>query len=539
MFTLTGSHRHRGTPWRVVSLLALLAVLVSCSPPPGGTTSVPTATVPLPTPTSAQPTILRVAIPVVPDTIDTALINVTNTNIATDNVIETLVATDKKGNLRPHLAADWKVSPDGLEYDITLRKDVFFHDGNPLNAQAVKWSLDRLLDPNVKVGFRTAYTAIQSVEAVDDSTVKIKLNRPYAPLMGALTIPISGIHSPAAANLEGNSRERLNHLVGTGPYVFKEWDPKDHVLFTRNDNYWGKQKPYYDQILVKFVPDAATREKMLLAGELDIISHPPLRDLPTLQKNPAVVVRLEADDGIFIVTMNNLNKTLSDVRVRQALNYAIDRQTIINSVYLGTGTPLDAPMSPVLWGYCPQKLYEYDPAKAKQLLAEAGVTDLKLDLFMRQGLTDQAALAAISQQLEAVGVKTVTRTVDVATWRAEVYAPPETNKTELMLFTFRPPFMDPAIQMFMYESTQHPPKSMAFAFYKNTDVDALIKAAEQEMNLTRRKDLYCQANKLIWDDAPVIFLWTQQFPLVYQANLTNIEFDPVSKFYTAFTQPVQ
>ena len=313
----------------------------------------------------------RIAVGVEPDTLDPVQMTTTTVANMVDYVVETLAFLDQDGKVRPMLGESWTVSPDGLQWTLKLRKGVTFHDGTPFDAKAVKWNLDRLKDPGVRVPIRAPFP-IKEVDAVDASTVKVTLTRPSSPVVNALTWTTAGIISPASADKQGNEYKNIVYPVGTGPYVFKERKKGESITVTKYDKYWGK-KPHYDTVLFRIVPEAATRESLLLAGQADLIVLPPIADLPALGRNAAVKVLLAPSDRTIFMAFNTTKPPFNDPRVRQALNYAVDKQAIINSVLFGAADLMDAPTAPSLFGYCKQGAYEFNPAKAKQLLAAAGV----------------------------------------------------------------------------------------------------------------------------------------------------------------------
>lgn len=530
-------------------MLILLLVGVSCQqgpaaqPPqaeqPAGEQPV-AATEPPAQPAKKEPTTFRIAVGIDPDTLDPALFTTTTVANIVEYMAETLLTTDKDGNPVPQLATSWDISDDNLEYTIHLREGVTFHDGTPMDAEAVKWNLDRALDPNVKVAIRGPLTAIKEVEVVDDHTVKLHLSQPSAPLVGAFSLETAAILSPASVDLEGNSYENVTQPVGTGPYVFKERVKGERIVVTRNENYWG-EKPYYDEVVFRVVPEAATRESLLLAGQVDLIILPHISDLPALKQNPDVKVLLAPSDRTIFIAMNTKDEVLSDMRVRQALNYAVDKQGIIDSVLFGAAEPVDAPMAASLFGYCPQQPYEYNPDKAKDLLAQAGAENIELNFIAPTGryVQDFQAAEAIAGYLSEVGVKASPQTMDWPSYVGAITTPPEENQLDLHFLGWAPSYLDAAQQMVQFDSTQAPPNGLETSFYSNAKVDELINAAVQETDPAKRKDLYCQASEIIWNEAPWIFLWVQRFPIVYRANIANVDFHPTEKFAAIYAQPAQ
>src|SRR5919198_2478736 len=378
-------------------------------------------------------TAFRIAVGIDPDTLDPAQMTTTTVANMVDYVVETLVTIDREGQVQPLLAESWAMSSDGLQYIFKLRKGLTFHDGTPFDAAAVKWNLDRLLDPNVRVPVRTPYTPIERSETLDESTLRVTLKHPSAPFLGSLSWTTAGIVSPAAADKFGNDYKNYQHPVGTGPYVFKERRKGESIAVTLNQAYWG-QKPFYDTVLFRIVPEAATRESLLLAGQVDLIILPPIADLPALQRNRAVKVLMAPSDRTIFIAINTQRPGLNNVKVRQALNYAVDKQAIIAHVLFGAGAPMDAPMAPSLFGYCKAGTYEFDQAKAKRLLVEAGVapgTPISLIHPTGRYVQDKEATQAVAGYLREVGLEPQLQTMDWPSYISTITTPLDKNTTQL------------------------------------------------------------------------------------------------------------
>jgi peptide/nickel transport system substrate-binding protein len=481
----------------------------------------------------------RIAVGVDLDTVDPAQMTTTTVANMVDYVAETLTQLGPDGKVHPWLAESWTLAPDGVTYTFKLRKGVLFHDGTPFDAKAVKFTFDRLKDPAIRVPTRGSLP-LKEIEAVDASTVKVTLTRPSAPFIGALSQTTTAIISPASADKHGNEYKNIVQTVGTGPYVFKERKKGESFTVTLNDKYWGK-KPHYDTVIFRIVPEAATRESLILAGQVDLIVLPPIADLPALQRNPAVKVLLAPSDRTMFISMNTSKPLLNDVKVRQALNYAVDKKAIVQNVLFGAADEMDAPMAPSLFGYCKVGSYEYNPAKAKQLLAEAGIkAGTKISFHHPTGryVQDKEASQAVAGYLREVGIEPELQTMDWPSYVSVINAgPAEKTVHQLAYLGWAPQFLDAAQQMLQFWTETHPPKGLAITFYKNARVDELIPAADRESNPDKRKDMYCEAQKLIWADAPWLFLYVQRFPIVYSSKVTDIGSLPVEKFSAIHARP--
>jgi peptide/nickel transport system substrate-binding protein len=485
-------------------------------------------------------TTFRIAVGIDPDTLDPVQMTTTTVGNMVDYVVETLTALDPAGKVGPFLAESWTISRDGTQYTFKLRAGVTFHDGVPFDAKAVKWNLDRLVDPAVRVPIRAPYP-IEKTEVVDARTLRVILKHPFAPFIGALSWTTSGLVSPGSADKEGNTYKNYSHVVGTGPYVFKERRKGETITVAKNAGYWGK-KPYYDTVVFRIVPEAATRESLLLAGQVDLIILPPVADLPALQRNGAVKVLLAPSDRTIFIAINTTKPALNDPRVRQALNYAVDKGAIIKNVLFGAADEMDAPMAPSLFGYCKVGTYPHDAAKARQLLSQAGVkpgTPLQLIHPTGRYVQDKEATAAVAGFLREAGFEVALQTMDWPSYISTITAPVEKNTTQLHFLGWAPAFLDASQQMLQFLSSYAPPKGLETSFYKNPAVDKLIEGADRELVPDRRRDLYCEASKKVWADAPWIFLWVQRFPIVYSAKIADVSSLPNEKFHALYARPAQ
>lgn len=490
--------------------------------------------------TSLAQETFRIAIGVDADSLDPVQGTTTTIDNIIDYMAETLIGIDETGALVPLLATEWSTSEDGLTMDLTLREGVVFHDGTPLTADVVVWNFERLLDPNVNVPRRGPYAPIESVEAVDDLHVRLHLSQPAPYMAGALTQTTAAIVSPASIDLEGNSYENITHLVGTGPYTFTSRSFGERIVVTRFEDYWG-EKPYYDEVVFHIVPEATTRESLLLSGQVDMIILPPASDIPALEANPAVEVVFGPSNRTIFIVINTSKPPLDDARVRQALNYAVDKEAIVQGILFGAADVMDAPMAESLFGYTSIGAYPYDPERARELLAEAGVEpgELTLDFMSPTGryVQDFPASQAIANYLADVGITANVRTMDWPTYVGTMTQPVDSNETQLHLLGWAPAFMDASQQMLQFQQSQHPPAGLATSFYTNPEVEDLIARANATVADAERADLYAQAARLIWEDAPWIFLWVQRFPMVHSADVTNISGLPNEKFYAIYARP--
>lgn len=479
-----------------------------------------------------------IAVGIDPDTFDPAGQTTTTVQNMVDYVVETLVVFDDAGELVGKLAETFETSEDGTTVTLGLREGVTFHDGTPFDAEAVVFNLQRIIDPALTVPLGAPFEVIESVTAVDESTVEVQLSRPSPGFLSALSVTTAGMISPDSVETGGNTNANYQRPVGTGPYVFGEFVAGESLTVTRYDDYWGDE-PYYGTVVFRVVPEAATRESLLLAGQVDMMILPPVSDIEALQNNDDVEVLLAESDRTIFIAFDTNDPLLSNREVRQALNYAVDKEAIVDSVLFGAAEVLNAPMAPSLFGYCETGSYDYDPDRARQMLADAGADGATLELLTPSGryVQDQQAAEAIAGYLREVGLDVSVSTSDFPSFLARVNAPPSPQTVDMHLLGWAPPYLDADFQMQMFRQATHPPAGLATSFYTNPEVEELLAQADVEVDRDAREQLYCDASQIIWEDAPWIFLWTQSFPIVHSADVTGIGATPTEKFSAIYARP--
>ena len=511
----------------VLRLAGASALVVACQP---------TAT-PQGSPGAKSVGTIRIAIGVDPDTLDPQGQTTTTVQNIVDYVTETLVRYDENGKIQPLLAEKWQAASDGKSYTFSLRKATF-HDGTPFNAAAVKKTWERVLNPDLKVPLRSPLgDVVSSVDAVDDQTVRFTLKTPFPPLVAALAGTQYAIVS--SETVDKFRATYTEEPVGTGPYRFKERRKGESVTLARYDGYWGK-KPAYDTVVIRVVPEAATRESLVLSGQAEVIILPPIADLPNLKSNSAVKVLAGASDRTIFLAFNLSRKAMQDKRVRQAINYAIDKDAIIKNVLFGQAERMDAPVASSIFGYCKVGGYDYDPTKARQLLKDAGAEGLAIKMGYPTGryVQDKQAGEAIAGFLRDVGLKVDASTSDWPTYLGSINVAPDKSVFDVHLLGWAPGYLDASQQMAQFGGTNFwPPKGLSTSYYDSSAVVDLNAKATSETDEKKRADLYCQLWKTIWDDAPWAFLWVQKFPIVYSAKLKGVTSIPTEKFDALYAEP--
>jgi glutathione transport system substrate-binding protein len=443
-------------------------------------------------------------------------------------MLEGLIGFNEKMEQIPQLAERWDASPDARVYTFHLRKGVKFHDGTPFNAAAVKANFDRVRNPDNKLLRYTLYKIISQIDVLDDSTVRFTLSEPFGAMIATFAHPAGAISSPTAVQKYG--KDYGTNPVGTGPYKFAEWVPSAHITLVKNPDYWDKANDAkVDKIIIKPVPEDGTRIAMLQKGEAQFINPVPHSMAEVVQKDKNL--SLVESESVYTswVAMNVQKKPFTDVRVRQALNYAIDKEAIIKTLLRGHGKLADSPLAPQVWGYSPVKMYPYDPAKAKALLAEAGYPNGLPNKVLLRGVAQtgrKEVMVALQGQLKQVGVDVEVLALPQAALR-ERLAPLAENRGEMDFAGFSPSTGDAdwGIRPLLTKDNW-PPTNYTIGFYTNPKVEEAIQAGLQTADPAKRKAAYAEAQRVIMDDCPWIFLWVEYLLGGSRANVGGISIQP-------------
>ncbi|MCX7623015.1 MAG: ABC transporter substrate-binding protein [Thermomicrobium sp.] len=461
----------------------------------------------------ASKTTIVVGLQAEPVTLDPHQVTDYNTGRAVDPMFERLVRfKDESTELEPGLAEKWDISDDGLTYRFSLRSGVTFHDGTPFDADAVVFSVLRQIDPNHPYHdtgeFAYAeftFGKVQAVRAIDPRTVEIVLKEPYAPFLANVAIHAASIVSPAAVQKYG--RDFSKNPVGTGPFKFVEWKPGVEVILERNPNWWGGQ-PHVERLIFRPIIEDRARLTEFEAGSIDFIVNIPPDDLPRLKQLPDVTVLEQPGMHVWYLVFNCRKEPFNIKEVRQAVNHAINKEAIVNELLKGTGVLAKGPLPPVVWGYTEDvKQYEYDPQKAKDLLARAGYANgFKVTFWVPEsgsGMQQPKAMAtAIQADLRAVGIEAEIQTFEWGTYLDKVLGNPD-ELPELFEMSWIGDNGDPDNFLFVLLSGDAwPPNGFNMGYYKNEQVDELLRQAQRISDRAERERLYQQALKLLVEDAP-------------------------------------
>ena len=466
-------------------------------------------------PIAAQPAgTLVVGLVAEPVNLDPPQVTDLNSNRVGRRVVETLVTfPEESTQVVPGLAESWTISKDGLQYTFKLRRGITFHDGTPLNAEAVKFSIERQINPNhpaYKLGkypFANFFFGnVKAVEVLSEERVAFLLNEPRASFLSILTAGAASIVSPTAVMKWGP--DYPTHPVGTGPFRFASWDRGQRVVLEKNPTYW-KYPVKVERVIYRPIVEDQARLTELLTGTLDVIVGVPADFVSQLEQNAKITLLKQVGAHVWYLGMNNQKKPFDDKRVRQALNYAVNKDAIVKDVLKGTGAASRGPVLPGTWGADPAlKAYPYDPERAKKLLAEAGYPNgFSTTLWVPEsgsGMQAPVAMSTVMQSnLKAVGVNVSLQTMEWGAYLAKL----RTKEQELFALSWMAGTEDPDMVMYpLLHSSQWTPVGPNRALYKNARFDALLQQARLTTDQAKRAQLYKEAQRILVDDAPWVFV---------------------------------
>jgi peptide/nickel transport system substrate-binding protein len=443
-----------------------------------------------------------------------------------DNLIfDDLLSRGDDLNVAPGLAERWEI-PDPLTYVFHLHPGVKFHDGRPLTSRDVKWTFDSLLQGTIRSIKTANYRFVDRIDAPDDSTVVFHLKEPEAPLLWNLSDGAIGI-VPA-----GSGDEMTRHPIGSGPFKFVSAETDKDVIVERNDQYWG-EKPKLTRVRFAVVPEATTEALELRKGSGDVAVNSLTPDtVLTLAREPNLVVERDRGTEVQYLGFNLRDPILRDVRVRQAVAYALDRKPMIDYLWRGQAQEARSVLPPQSWAYNRDvAVYDHDPAKARQLLDAAGyplVNGVRFHLTMKTSTNESTRLivAVMQQQLREVGIALDIRSFEPATFLSDV------THGAFQLYSLRwiGGNEDPDIFEYVFHSAKFPPNGANRGYYSNPKVDALIDRARREVDPAIRKPLYAEVQRILAEDLPYIDLWYLDNVLVHTRRVRNIKLNPAGDY---------
>jgi len=409
---------------------------------------------------------------------------------AIQHVMETLVKRDPAtSNLVPGLATEWK-NPDPTTWSFTLRSGVKYHDGSSLTSADVKAVLQRVIDQKGPVA--PLFAQVDTINTPNESTVEIKTKVPVGTLLASMSLV------PMAPAAKVNEQGFFNKPIGTGPFKVVSWSPDADLRLEANTEYWGGA-PGLKNLTFRFYPEVAPMITALETGEIDFTWRFAPDQLPVLRGNSNIKIESVPGYTYYFVWLNSSREPFTDKRVRQAMAHALDVDKMLNDLLPGVAKRGTAPIASTVFGHAPQTPYTYDPAKAKQLLADAGLSDgLDAGVIWNPGSgpQDRELIQAMISYWNAIGVRVKSQEMERAVWIDNLVKLNwdldfQTNSTTTGDGDFT------LGRLYHSRANRNG--------YKNADLDKLLDDAVATVDQDKRKDLYAQANKIIWDDAAGIF----------------------------------
>ena len=419
------------------------------------------------------------------------------------NIYDGLVRRNTKEEIVPNLAVSWKILND-TTWQFKLREGVKFHNGEEFDANAVKFSIERVINPKTHSPQISDLSAIDHVDVIDKYTVNIVTKKPYPILLARLC---NHMIIPPKYTQEKGADYLALHPVGTGPYKFKKWYKDEKIELVANKDYHFGE-PKVKKLIFRPIPEASSRIAELLTGGVDIITNVPPDKIKEIEKSKnARVSGAPSARVIFVVLDMTRESPLKSKKVRQALNYAVDVDSIIKYVLNGNGYRVATPLTPAHFGYDPTiKPYPYDPKKAKELLKEAGYPHgFKMTLLSPSGryLMDKDVAQAIAGQLNKVGLKINVKVLEWGVYVKQILS----RKTESPMFLLgwgNDTFDADGTLFPMFRSGER------LSFYENHEFDKYVDLARSTLDPEKRKEYYSKALRILYDDPGWIFLYQQK-----------------------------
>jgi peptide/nickel transport system substrate-binding protein len=498
-------------PWRAVPTwsLAVLALfllsLFSCSDKPDPNTLVMVIES---SPTNLDP---RVGLEAYSERIDELL-------------FDDLCTRDEHFNVQPGLAERWEV-PDPLTYIFHLHQGVTFHDGRPLTSRDVKWTFDSLLQGKIRSTKAATYRPVDHIDATDPFTVVFHLKQPFALLWNVSDGAIGIVPY-------GSGDEISQHPIGSGPFRFVSAEPDKEVIVERNDAYWG-EKARLKRVRFAVTPDVNTRALELRKGSADIAVTSLTGDMVlALERESNLEVMRSPGTVVGYLAFNTRDPILKDVRVRQAIAYAIDRTAIIHYLFRDFARPAYSLLPPESWAYngdVPR--YDHNPDRARQLLEQAGypaVNGVRFHLTMKTSTDESPRLvaAALQQQLREVGIALDIRTFEFATFLSDVIR----GAYQLHTLRWVGGNEDPDIFGYVFDSAKFSPNGANRTYYASPRLDALIEQARGEPDQNARKQIYAEIQRILAEDLPYIDLWYLDNVMVHNKRVQNLTLNPPGNY---------
>lgn len=442
-----------------------------------------------------------------------------------------MVAGKYTGKIVGSLASSWETAPDGKTWTFRLKPGSRFADGSMLDAHAVAYTFDRM--KKIGKGPTASFPTLVSVEAVDAGTVKFNLNAPFPPLLSALSSCPASIINPEVAKHDQNGDQGQAFLadktMGSGAFQVSTWEKGEQIVLTRNLNYTG-EKPRLDQVIFKIIKEASVRRLQVEKGDIDIAEEIAPDQLVTMKGKPGLDIIDQPSSYITYLYLNTKRDALKDVKVRQALSYAIDYKAIIDGVMGGSATQLRGILPSTMPGYDPNVMqFSYDPDKARQLLKQAGVEKASLNfLYTKTDPSWEPIAIATREYLGAVGIDVKLESAAYAPMRERL----DKGDFDISIGYWGPDFADQSQFLSWMLDSKFFGLAGNRAFYKNDKVDMMLGQAATETDTAKRDQLFRDVQATAVEEAPYVLLFQRNFQLAMTDKVAGFSVNPfVARLY--------
>jgi len=463
-------------------------------------------------------------------------------NVIFPFLFDTLVYRQADNTYHPYLAESWTVADDGLSVEYKLKAGITFHDGTPLNAKAVQFTFQRLMDLGAKSPLASGFASVAAVEAPDDQTVRVTFTQPSSIFFSTISTPYAGIISPDAVAVSGENFGQ--NPVGSGPFKFDSWAPGEAVTLVRNEDYtWGpavlenQGAAYLDQVVFKIVPDASMQATAFQSGEVDILFINSPSQIARLKEDPAAQMIETTLNSLIYLGFNTQKPPFDKIQVRQAFAYAIDKQELVDVALAGIGAAAFSPLAPTLPGFDASLASlerATDLTKAAELLVEAGYAEqadgswlgsdgqpLVVELIISTRAPNEAIATVLQEQLKKAGIEITIRALEAAAVSETTTA----GDYQAMLWRYD---WNDADVLNVYLSTSRIGRTNRSG-YSNPQLDGLLEQASHELDQAKRDSLYSQAQVILMDELPWIPLYTPKDFIVMRSSIEGAKIGPMGR----------
>jgi peptide/nickel transport system substrate-binding protein len=435
-------------------------------------------------------------------------------------VFSSLVKRTRSFTVEPDLALSWEI-PNPTTYVFHLRDDAFFHDGRKVTARDVVYTFRSLLDGSVRTTKRGTFRPVHSVEAVDQHTVVFKLSEPFAPFLSNLTRGVIGIVP------DGSSSSVALNPIGSGPFKFVRYVPDGEIVLARNDAYYG-EKPRISTVTFRIIPEAVVRALELRKGSVDIsLNVLPPDTVEVLRQDSSLHVMEASGTNYQYIAFNLKDRLFSDLRVRKAIAYAIDREKIVRYLWRNQARLATGVIPPGNWAYAEgAETYTYNPERARALLRESGQSALSFTFRTSTDETSRLLATVFQQQLKEVGISMNIQSNEAATFSADI----ERGNFQAYSRRWIGSNNDPDIFNLIFHSAMTPPDGSNRGFYANPEVDRLINIGRLETDLEKRRAAYQRIQQIAAEELPYVSLFYLNNVAVFSKRVKGMTLYPAGEY---------